>query len=225
MFWNTTSRLRTMPTPLIDVSTPLDDATPTWPGSPGFAVETLLSIGAGDPANASALTLDVHTGTHVDAPCHFLPGGATTESLSLDVLTGPALVIDVPDADIVDADVLEAAEIAPGTDRLLLRTRNSTERDRRRTPFREDFVAITADAARWVVGRRIRLIGIDYCSIQRFTDPADTHLVLLEAGVVILEGLDLVNAPGGRYELLCLPIAIPGIEAAPARAVLRPLES
>ncbi len=211
---------------MLDISTPLDSETPIWPGSPGFQTGKLLSMAAGDPANVSSLSIDVHTGTHVDAPSHFLPDGATMESLQLDDLIGPVFVVDAGAAISVDAALLDRASVPDGATRLLLRTRNSSERERRSTPFREDFVALTSDGARWIVDRGIRLVGIDYLSIQRFTDPAETHEVLLEAGVIILEGLDLVDVDlRQRYELLCLPIALVGVEAAPARALLRPMPS
>jgi len=211
---------------MLDISIPLDGSTPTWPGSPGFDTGELLSMEKGDPANVSSLTLDVHTGTHVDAPRHFLPHGSTVESLDLGAMVGPVFIVDSGAALAVNADILERASVPEGTTRLLLRTLNSTERDRRPAPFREDFVALTADGAQWVVDRGIRLVGIDYLSIQRFTDPADTHEILLEAGVVILEGLDLVNAdPAETYELICLPVLLAGAEAAPARALLRRIPS
>lgn len=203
---------------VLDISTPLDGRTPVWPGSPGFASSAHLSLADGDVANATLIEMDVHCGTHVDAPRHFVEGGASLDTLGLGPLVGPTWVADAVGHPTVDASVLQGLEVPMGTTRLLLQTDNSL--GPREAPFREDYVALTADAAQWVVDRGFQLVGIDYLSIQRFHDPPDTHQILLEAGTVILEGLDLRGVRAGRWTLMCLPLHLVDTEAAPARALL-----
>jgi arylformamidase len=205
---------------LIDISMPLNASTPIWPGSPGFSSQSHLSLQSGDVANATLLGLDAHCGTHVDAPRHVVPAGATIDEVGLTALVGSAAVVDVSGSRAIDAALLDACEIADGTERLLLRTDNASRRGIDAAPFHEDYVALTADAARWVTRRGIRLVGIDYLSIQRYDDPPDVHEILLGAGVLILEGIDLRSVTPGRWTLVCLPLRVTGIEAAPARAVL-----
>ena len=180
-----------------------------------------LELRRGDQVNDTTLHFSVHTGTHVDAPLHVLPDGKNIAQLPLDVLVGPAFVAWLPDVETITANALDELNLPVGIERLLLRTRNSEWWARGFHEFRADYVALTADAAQWVVDRCIRLIGVDYLSVQRFQDKLDTHRILLEANVVILEGLNLSEVTEGGYELICLPILLPGIEGAPARAVLR----
>ena len=204
--------------PVVDISMPLDGATPVWPGSPGFATSAHLSLADGDAANATFLQMDVHCGTHVDAPRHFVEKGMTLDKVGLAPFVGPAWVTDTVGYRAIDADLLESLGIPYDTKRLLLRTDNSL--GSREAPFREDFVALTVDGAEWIVDRGMDLVGIDYLSIQGFHDPPDTHQILLGGGTMILEGVDLGHVRSGRWTLLCLPIHLVGTEAAPARAVL-----
>ena len=194
---------------------------PVWPGSPGYSARLVKSLAGGDPADATELTLEVHTGTHLDAPSHTLPGAATMGEYDLATGYGKALVVDTGDASRIDAVVLEGLGIPAGTERLLLRTRNTTGVPLHSRTFTEDYAALTLDGAEYLVSRGIRLVGIDYLSIQRFEDPADTHHTLFRGGVTILEGLKLDDVDPGHWELVCLPLSMPGLEAAPARAVLR----
>ncbi len=203
---------------VLDISMPVHGQMSVWPGSPGFASSRHLSLAAGDVANATLIEMDVHCGTHVDAPSHFVNGGATLETVGLAPFMGPAWVADAAGHAAIDAALLDALEVPQETTRLLLRTDNSL--DPHDVPFREDYVALTADAAQWVVDRRLELVGIDYLSIQRFHDPPDTHQILLRAGTVILEGIDLRDVHSGRWTLMCPPISLVGAEAAPARALL-----
>jgi arylformamidase len=171
----------------------------------------------------SHLNCDVHSGTHIDAPWHFLEQGATIDKVSLDALVGPARVVHLPDVDVITADDLDNLKTQPELKRLLIRTRNSELWRNGVTDFRKDFVALSADAARWIVDHDFDLIGIDYLSVQRYGDDSQTHKILLSAGVVILEGLNLAYAKPGVYELICLPLHLMNAEGAPARAILRPL--
>lgn len=206
----------------IDVSMPLGADLPTWPGSPGVSTRLREAIGRGDNANVTQVEMDVHSGTHVDAPLHFVAGGATIGDVGLDPFVGSAVVVDVGDATRISAQTLEGLGVPAGTTRLLLRSDNTRDRGRRTAPFDEGYAALTLCGAEWVAARGLKLIGIDYLSIQRFEDGPETHQVILGAGVCILEGLDLTHAPPGRYELICLPLAFTDAEAAPARAILRP---
>jgi arylformamidase len=165
--------------------------------------------------------MDVHSGTHVDAPLHFLDGGATVDELGLAPFIGSAVVIDTGAALEINAEVLSAASIPPDAQRLLLHTANSSQQ----TPvsFREDYAALTLDGAQWLVDTcDLQLVGIDYLSIQRFTESSDVHRMLLGAGVAILEGLSLKDVVSGPYELVCLPLRLIGVEGVPARAILMP---
>lgn len=211
-------------TRIIDVSVALRDDMPVWPGSPGMSLSALARMAEGSPANVSKLEMDVHTGTHIDAPRHFVADGATTDEIGLEVLMGPARVASLATADEITRRGLEHLSLPEGTRRLLLRTRNSRLWKAGERNFREDYVALTADAAAWVVERGIQVLGIDYLSIQRFSDGPETHRILLENGVVLLEGLDLSAVDPGLYELLCLPLRLVGAEGAPARVVLRTYE-
>lgn len=206
---------------IIDISVPLSSNTPIWPDSPGIRLHWHKMLDAGDECNNTRLDCDTHVGTHVDAPSHFLVNGATVEQLSLEVLIGTAIVAYLPKVSAIAASDLADLALPPGIERLLLRTRNSELWGAGVAEFREDYVALTADAAQWVVDQNIRLIGVDYLSVQRYGDSALTHEILLESEVVILEGLNLADVQPGSYELICLPIRLVGADGAPARAVLR----
>lgn len=205
---------------VIDISVPLRQGMPTWPGEGPFGISTVKSLARGDNSTVSYLSCGLHTGTHVDAPSHFLASGAHTDSLPLDVLMGSAYVIYLPWAAAITADELKALSIPSGTSRLLLRTRNSDLWAGSTPEFHHDFVALTPDAARWVVEKRIRLIGVDYLSVARFGEGGPTHRILLEGAVVIVEGLNLSGVPAGPWDLICLPLKLVGTEAALARAIL-----
>jgi arylformamidase len=201
----------------IDVSVWLHGEMAVWPGSDGYRIRRARAIASGDEANVSTIEMDVHCGTHVEAPLHFIDGGAPLDSVPLDVFVGRALVIHVPEADAIGP--AELAAVPAGTQRLLIRTRNS-ETWAHQAEFALDYVALTADAARWIADQRIRLVGIDHLSIQRWGDDPETHRILMRGGVTILEGLDLSAVGPGEYRLTCLPLRLAGAEASPVRAIL-----
>jgi arylformamidase len=203
-----------------DVSLTISPDMPTWPGDTGVTLERVEKIEEGANANVSHLSMGVHTGTHVDAPYHFLPEGRTVERLLLKALTGRAYVLSLPNVDQVTAAVLERSEIPPRTRRLLLKTRNSQYWARQEKAFQTDFVGISADGAEFLVRRGVKLIGVDYLSVAPFKQSRPTHEVLLKAGMVIVEGLDLSEISQGRYTLFCLPLKLSGSDGAPARAIL-----
>lgn len=204
-----------------DISLPLDADLPTWPGSPRVLCTRRMSIERGDEANVSQLSMDVHSGTHVDAPRHFVDAGATVDEIGLHPFVGAAVVIDTGPARELNAEILAGASIPRDAERLLFRTANSSRP--MRAAFREDYAALTLDGAEWLVETcDLRLVGIDYLSIQRFTAPPDVHRTLLGLGLAILEGLNLRDVVPGAYELVCLPLRLVGAEGAPARAILMP---
>lgn len=205
---------------IYDVSLAITPGLPRWPGSPPIELERTSRIEAGANSNSSRLALGVHTGTHVDAPLHFLPGKPGVDQLPLDVLAGPAHVAYLPRAEQVTAAALESAGVPPRVRRLLLRTRNSNFWRDRLPDFQEEFAGLTPDGAVWVVSRRIQLIGVDYLSVAPYKQSRPTHEVLLKAGVVVVEGLNLDRIRPGRYEFVCLPLKLVDADGAPARAIL-----
>ena len=206
---------------IYDITLPITPDMTVWPSDPPVELERVSSMDDGAHANVSKLTCGVHTGTHVDAPNHFLNDHRTIESLSLDVLTGPALVVQVPDdVSVVDADVLEKASIPAGTIRLLLKTRNSRIWAGGGKKFHPDFVGIDAGGAEWIVRSGIKLIGIDYLSVSPYKQSVPPHQTLLKPGIIILEGVDLSAVQPGAYDLYCLPMKLVGSDGAPARTIL-----
>jgi arylformamidase len=206
---------------IIDITVPISPSMPVWPNNPPVILEQVSSMDRGDHDNVSRLDCGVHTGTHVDAPHHFLNDHRTIESLSLDVLTGPAQVVHLSDeVGVVTAEVLAGAGVEVSTTRLLLRTRNSRHWAQGDTEFDTAFVGISADGAAWLVEHGIRLVGIDYLSVAPYHQSVPTHRTLLEAGMVILEGADLSTVESGIYQLYCLPLKLVGSDGAPARAIL-----
>lgn len=208
--------------PLLDVSLRLSAAVPTYPGNPPFSLEPVKRIAEGASSNVSVLRLGTHAGTHVDAPRHFFSEAPGIDELALETLVGPARVVHFPGVKHIGPTELEQVD-AGGASRLLIRTDNSEAWAAGR-PFDPGFVHLTEEGARWVVDRGIRLLGIDGLSVERFKQPgAPTHRVLLSAGVVIVEGLDLSGAAAGDYEIICLPLRLADADGAPARVLLRTL--
>lgn len=205
---------------IYDISLTISPEIPTWPGDPVVVVERAEKIEAGAQSNTSRLEMSAHTGTHVDAPYHFIATGNTVEALDLRVLTGRAYVLHLPEAEVITAEVLDGAGIPPRTRRVLFRTRNSDYWANGEKTFQRDFVAISGDGAGYLVNRGVKLVGVDYLSVAPFTDSVPTHKTFLEAGVVIVEGLDLSKVSQGRYAFYCLPLKINGSDGAPARAIL-----
>jgi arylformamidase len=201
---------------LHDISVPINAAMHVYDGNPGFRLELVDSIAAGAHANVSRLDLGVHNGTHVDAPVHFIDGGAGTDSLDLETLIGPASVVDATAVSGgLDAEALGALAFPNDLTRILFKTSNSQLWSR--VSFSRDFVRLTGSGARFLVEKGVRLVGIDYLSIG----DAEAHRELLSARVIALEGLDLREVEPGKYELICLPVRLEGSDGAPARAILR----
>ena len=199
----------------LDVSVPIYAGMVHFPDNPSIEIDPITHVERGDLCTVSRLTMGSHTGTHIDAPIHFLPGGAGAERVPLDHLIGPARVIEIKDPDAVKAEELRVHNLGVG-ERLLFKTSNS-ERCWKTSQFVPDAVSIAEDAASYLAGLNTLAVGIDYLSAG---GPA-THRTLLGAGVVIVEGLNLTDISPGRYELLCLPLEILGGDGAPARVLLR----
>lgn len=214
--------------PIFDISVGINPIeTPVYPGDPGIEIVQHAALARGDAANVTLLRFGAHTATHVDAPAHFIEGARKVAELSLDALVGRARVARVPeDVRAIDAGAVEKL-VPRGTERVLFKTRNSAFWSERRGEFQADFTYISGAGARALVERGVRLVGIDYLSVEQFkSDNFETHTTLLARGVVIIEGLDLSGVSEGDYELICLPLKIEGGtgDGAPARAILRTLD-
>lgn len=205
---------------IFDVSVPLRNGMHFWEGDPEPKITRLEDHERGDAWTTTHVSFAAHIGTHVDAPLHRVRGGNTVDRLDLETLIGPAYVVDMMQvSSAITAQALEGAEIPSDTKRLLFKTRNAALWERE--GFQKDFVALSGDGAAWVVAHGIRLVGMDYLGADVYlTDEAPAHDVLLNAGVVIVEGMMLKHVAAGSYTLICLPIKLAGADGAPARAVL-----
>ena len=203
-----------------DISLNLSTDTVRWVVAPPLEVHERRRMSRGDDANASALTMSVHAGTHVDAPFHFQPHGAGIDSLPLERFIGPALVHAVEADRYITEDHVKAIPLDGGT-RVLFKTRNSELLKKRE--YDPDFVAFSVEAARALVVRGVELVGLDYLSVAHADEQVPVHRAFLDHSVVVLEGIDLSAVVPGRYELICFPLRLRGLDGAPCRAVLRDL--
>ena len=207
---------------MIDLSVPLKDGMVHWPGDPPVRIRKVRRIGKGGSSEVSHLSMGSHTGTHMDAPGHFLKNGRAIDRMPLSAVIGSARVIEVRDPKEIHVEDLRRHRIRRG-ERVLFKTRNSSRCWKTRS-FVRDFVHLTAESARYLAGLKLRCVGVDYLSVGGYKkDGAQVHRLLLGAGIWIIEGLDLSRARPGRYELICLSLRISGGDGAPARAVLRKL--
>jgi len=212
--------------PIYDITVPLTNEMSTYPGDPGIQITNWYSLANGDAANVTRLNFGAHTGTHVDAPAHFIPAATPAEQLSLEVLVGDAELIEVPD-DVMSISREFVQEHATVAQRVLFKTRNSRFWQDHPTEFRADFTYLELAAAEYLAERGVLLVGIDYLSIEQYGQSNHpTHLALLKHGIVIVEGLNLSSVSAGRYELICLPLRIRSGngDGAPARAILRTVD-
>jgi arylformamidase len=204
---------------LLDVTMEIRPDMPHWPGSIAPLCEWETRMDLGDESDASRWTISAHQGTHVDAPSHFIPGAAGIADVPLELLSGPTAVVDVPGDEPISAAHVNRL-VPPGTERVLFRTSNSTG-GRLYREFDPGYVAVSAPAAIELVNAGVRVVGIDYLSVECFGQPDfPAHHVLLGAGIPVIEGLDLSAAQTGQYAMTCLPIRLTAAEAAPARVVL-----
>jgi arylformamidase len=206
---------------IYDISLTIQNGMVVWPGDPQVSLERISKIEDGANANVSRLEMSVHTGTHMDAPRHFIQGAKTIDTLPLELLIGPVQVVELADSvDLITAAVIDQAGIAPDTVRVLFKTRNSAYWLKKEQVFEPCFVAVSAEGAEALVRRGIRLVGIDYLSIAPYKNSRPTHQILLGSEMVILEGANLNGISPGMYTLICLPPKLGGSDGAPARAVL-----
>ena len=204
----------------IDISVCLQSGMVHWPDNPPVRIERMLDMEHGDVANVSKISMGSHTGTHMDAPLHFVRESTSLDEMPLTTALGRARVIEIHDPESVKPGDLDPHQIRRG-ERILFKTQNSA-RDWPAAAFIEDFVYISQEAARYLAGCEVQVVGIDYLSVGGFwKDGAETHQALLEAGIWIIEGLDLSHVEPGEYELVCLPIKVERSDGAPARAILR----
>ena len=204
---------------IYDVTVPISKDLPVYPGDPPIKIERRRSIGKNDSrCNLSRYSFGSHTGTHVDPPFHFIESGITVDNLPLELLIGRARVIEISSS-CIDEEALDEIELTEDM-RVLFKTRNSYLWSQKR--FVEEFVYIAPGAARRLVNEGIKVVGIDYLSVEEFgAEEPETHLTLLSAGTVIIEGLDLREVEPGDYDMICLPLKIKDGDGAPARVVLR----
>jgi arylformamidase len=204
---------------LIDVSVPLDANLPTYPGNTPFSLEAVQRIARGDHANLSSLHLSAHSGTHVDAPRHFIDDAPGTEALGLDLLIGRARVVEVTTRKGITAADLETFDLSEDV-RVLIKTSNS--RLWGQPEFHSGFIGVAESGAHYLVDHGVKVVGVDYLSVEEYKAPgAPAHHLLLGAGIIVIEGLNLRDVDPGVYEMYCLPLRIVGGDGAPARVVLR----
>jgi arylformamidase len=203
-----------------DISVPIRDGMVTFEGDPQVHLGLAMSIADGAVCNVSRLDYGIHSGTHIDAPIHFIDGAPGIEAMAIDAFVGPAVIVDARAVDgPFDRKAIEGLGIPVGTERVLIRSRNSELWNE--STFSQSFAGLTEDGANALVDLGVRLVGIDYLSIAPFGEPVPTHVALLGGGVAILEGLDLRSVEPGLYDLICLPVLIPGSDGAPTRAIVR----
>lgn len=209
----------------IDISVPLKSGMVHWPGDPPVSIIRTSDLAKGDPATVSRLSMGSHTGTHMDAPLHFIRIGRSLDEMPLAATIGPARVIEIRDREFIKPEELRRHRLRRG-ERILFKTRNSA-RCWRADSFIKDFVALSLAAARFLANRRVRVVGVDYLSVGSYREGNGelVHRTLLKAGIWIIEGLDLSKVRAGNYQLICLPLKLLHGDGAPARAILRPLEN
>jgi arylformamidase len=205
--------------PLYDATLVIREGMLTFPGDPPFRMEPLRSRKNGDPFDLALMSMGTHLGTHVDPPAHYLDGGATVDRIPLETMMGPGIVLDMRGKNAIDRRALEDSDLKDQT-RLLFRTDNGPKL--LLPEFREDYVHVTEDAAQFLVERNVRLVGIDYLSIERYGNPGNpVHRTLLKAGILVVEGVYLEQIPPGPCEIYCLPLRIHGADGSPARVIIK----
>jgi arylformamidase len=204
---------------LIDVSVPIDANLPTYPGNTPYTLEAVKRIARGDSSNVSTLHMSAHSGTHVDAPRHFFDNGPGVEGLALEMLVGRTRVVEAPSRKAVSAEALAGIDFSEDV-RVLIKTSNS--RLWGSPEFHRDYAGVTEDGAKYLLEHGIKLVGVDYLSVEEFKKPgAPAHHILLGAGIIVIEGLNLRDVEPGIYEMFCLPLPVVGSDGAPARVILR----
>ena len=205
---------------IIDISASINHQIPVWPNSSGLCLTRVSKIGKKSVVNETHIEMNAHIGTHIDAPLHFISQGISVDKLPLDTFIGSAFVAYLPKVKEITVKDLEALSLPKGVKRILFKTSNSLLWEKKVKKFKKNYVGLTAEAASWLVKRGIKLVGMDYLSIAKFSEAIAVHKILLGNNVYIIESLNLTGIKPGIYELICLPLKIADSEAAPARAVL-----
>jgi len=206
---------------IFDISAPISTNLPVWPGDPPIQIVNEIRMIDGASSNVSRINFSVHTGTHIDAPLHFFENGISTDKINFEKLVGNVEVTQINGNEtIITERILRELKQNSWPKRVIFKTSNSLISDWSQKPFQNDFCALSTDAAEYLVRQGVVLVGIDYLSIAPYEDPDEVHKILLAAGVVVLEGLNLSEVTAGMYKLICLPLNITGVEGAPARAIL-----
>jgi arylformamidase len=206
---------------IYDITLTIQPGMAVWPGDPKVELYRKEKIEDGANANVSFMGISVHTGTHVDAPYHFLNNGSAVDVMPLEVLVGPAVVVELPDSvKLIDAEIINSLSFDGSIERVLFKTRNSKFWSQDLGEFHPDFVAISADGAQALIDHGIKLTGIDYLSIAPYKNSKPTHETLLKAGMVVIEGVDLSKVQPGKYTLVCMPLKLKDTDGSPARTIL-----
>lgn len=209
---------------IYDISVPISSTVVVWPGDPQVAIRKISKIANGDDANISQISMCLHTGTHIDAPNHFIDNGKTIDQVPLRKLVGKALVMSFEDhIKVLDKQALVTHPMLQellNAKKVLFKTSNSSHLDMSKGEFSEDFVGIDKSGAQYLAGLNLDLIGLDYLSVAKFNDTQEPHQILLNKEIVLLEGITLEQVPPGSYTLCCLPLPISGSDGAPARTIL-----
>jgi arylformamidase len=203
----------------IDITTPIENNMVHWPGDTDIVIKRASSIAAGDICNLTNVSMSAHTATHMDAPLHFIDNANDISTLPLDAVIGKAEVIEIKDHTSINLKELKTHKIEEN-DRILFKTQNSLV-DWRMKDFKKDYVFLSAEAAKYLVEKKVKTVGVDYLSVAEFNNSAEVHNILLGAGIWIIEGLALKDVLEGTYDLICLPLNLIGSDGAPARAVVR----
>lgn len=205
---------------IIDISVAIDNKLPIWPGGSFPQLDVVSDMGDGKQCNETKIKIGTHTGTHIDAPLHFIKDGSTVDKLPLDIFIGDVFVAEFRDEREITSYDIEKLDIPEGVSRILFKTSNSKLWEKEISEFKEDYVGLTEDAAKWLVDHNIKLVGVDYLSVAKYGDIVNVHKIILGAGIVALEGINLSGVEMGNYQLVCLPIKIPNTEGSLVRAVL-----
>ncbi len=206
---------------IYDISIPLSVQTPVWEGDKGVSITRVATVGSKSDFNISRIEMGVHAGTHIDAPFHTMSDAGKLESIPLEKLVGKTQVVQIPEnVKRITAAILTDADIQPGMKKLLFKTRNSKFWKCESPQFRTDFTALDSSAADWLVKFGVELVGLDSFSVSLMDDLVQPHVIMLHAGIVLIENLDLLEVPAGCYDLFCLPLKLVGTEGAPARVIL-----
>ena len=206
----------------IDISVSLTDSMLHWPDDPPVEIKKVLDMSKGDECNLTHISMAVHAGTHMDAPRHFKKSGSGIDKMPPSAVIGKARVIEIKDDELINVEEIRPHRIKKG-ERILFKTKNSKSKWINK-PFNKKFIHLSTDAASFLAGRKVQMIGVDYLSIGGYQgNGAEVHDIILKAGIWVVEGLDLTKIEPGEYEIICLPIKIAGSDGAPARAILRPI--